>query len=104
MDIMDIRRKHALPSAEEALPGREFAMPVTHNHTVLGTPLMGPFLNTSKPRSLVSDVFGVLNASSGRSLAFTPQRLGTLPVTPPTPPTKRCVPVRRDTTSCTRRF
>jgi peptide-methionine (S)-S-oxide reductase len=43
MDIMDIRRKHALPSAEEALPGREFEMPVTHNHTVLGTPLMGPF-------------------------------------------------------------
>ena len=43
MDIMDIRRKHALPSADEALPGREFAMPVTQNHTVLGKPLMGPF-------------------------------------------------------------
>ena len=43
MDIMDIRRKHALPSAEEALPGREFAMPVTDHHTVLGTPLVGPF-------------------------------------------------------------
>ena len=43
MDIMDIRRKHALPQPEEALPGRDYAMPVSHNHTVLGTPLMGPF-------------------------------------------------------------
>ena len=40
---MDIRRKHALPQLEEALPGRDYAMPVSHNHTVLGTPLMGPF-------------------------------------------------------------
>ena len=43
MDITNIQRKHALPSAEEALPGREFAMPVSNRHTVLGTPLIGPF-------------------------------------------------------------
>ena len=43
MDIMDIRRKHALPTAEDALPGRESAMLVAHNHTVLGAPLIGPF-------------------------------------------------------------
>jgi peptide-methionine (S)-S-oxide reductase len=40
---MDIRRKHALPSADEAIPGRSERMEVTHAHTVLGTPLEGPF-------------------------------------------------------------
>ena len=43
MDVMDIRRKHALPSAVEAIPGRSERMEVTHAHTVLGTPLEGPF-------------------------------------------------------------
>jgi len=43
MDVMDIRRKHALPSAEEAILGRAERMDVTHAHTVLGTPLDGPF-------------------------------------------------------------
>jgi len=43
MDVMDIRRKHALPSADEAIPGRSERMEVTHAHTVLGTPLDGPF-------------------------------------------------------------
>ena len=42
MNIMDIRRKHALPAADEALPGRAERMPVTHLHTVLGNPLEGP--------------------------------------------------------------
>ena len=43
MDVMDIRRKHALPSADEAIPGRSERMEVTHGHTVLDTPLEGPF-------------------------------------------------------------
>jgi peptide-methionine (S)-S-oxide reductase len=43
MDVMDIRRKHALPSADEAIPGRSERMEVTHAHTVLGTPMEGPF-------------------------------------------------------------
>ena len=43
MDVMDIRRKHALPSADEAIPGRSERMEVTHAHTVLGTTLEGPF-------------------------------------------------------------
>jgi peptide-methionine (S)-S-oxide reductase len=43
MDIIDFQRKLVLPSPEDALPGRSFAIPVTHNHTVLGAPLMGPF-------------------------------------------------------------
>ena len=43
MDVMDIRCKHALPSAEEAILGRSERMDVMHAHTVLGTPLDGPF-------------------------------------------------------------
>jgi peptide-methionine (S)-S-oxide reductase len=43
MDVMDIRRKHALPSAEEAILGRSERMDITHAHTVLGTTLDGPF-------------------------------------------------------------
>lgn len=43
MDIIDFQRKLVLPSPEDALPGRSFAIPVTHNHTVLGTTLTGPF-------------------------------------------------------------
>jgi peptide-methionine (S)-S-oxide reductase len=36
-------RKQELPSAAEALPGRDEAMPVPASHHVLGTPLDGPF-------------------------------------------------------------
>ena len=43
MDIINFQRKLVLPSSEDALPGRSFAIPVTHNHTVLGTSLTGPF-------------------------------------------------------------
>jgi peptide-methionine (S)-S-oxide reductase len=37
------RHKLALPSADEALPGRSDAMPVPAAHAVLGTPLTPPF-------------------------------------------------------------
>ncbi len=37
------RDKTKLPSAEDALPGREQLMPVPAFHDVLGTPLVGPF-------------------------------------------------------------
>jgi peptide-methionine (S)-S-oxide reductase len=37
------RSKLTLPSAEDALRGRDNAIPVTSDHTVLGTPLAGPF-------------------------------------------------------------
>ena len=43
MDIINFQRNLVLPSSEDALPGRSFAIPVTHNHTVLGTSLTGPF-------------------------------------------------------------
>jgi peptide-methionine (S)-S-oxide reductase len=37
------RDKSTLPSAEDALPGRDQLMPVPAFHDVLGTPLIGPF-------------------------------------------------------------
>ena len=43
MNWMDIRRKHALPDADSALPGRVEAMPVTDRHAVLGTPMLPPY-------------------------------------------------------------
>jgi peptide-methionine (S)-S-oxide reductase len=41
--LFSSRSKLTLPSAEDALPGRDIAIPVTSDHTVLGTPLTGPF-------------------------------------------------------------
>jgi peptide-methionine (S)-S-oxide reductase len=41
--LFSSRTKQALPSAENALPGRDNAIPVPSPHTVLGTPLTGPF-------------------------------------------------------------
>lgn len=43
MSLFDIRRKHSLPDADSALPGRETAMPVPEAHYVNGNPLQGPF-------------------------------------------------------------
>jgi len=37
------RKKLNLPTPEEALPGRDTPMPVPEGHTVLGTPLRGPW-------------------------------------------------------------
>src|SRR4051812_26890835 len=41
--LFSSRSKLTLPSAEDALAGRDNAIPVTSDHTVLGTPLTGPF-------------------------------------------------------------
>ena len=46
--------KTTLPSVNEALRGREAAMPVPDRHAVLGTPLQGPF-----PSHLQQTVFGM---------------------------------------------
>lgn len=44
MNILDRYRKPlVIPSADQALPGRDQAMQVPERHTVLGTPLVGPF-------------------------------------------------------------
>jgi peptide-methionine (S)-S-oxide reductase len=47
-------KKLDLPTREEALPGRDTAMPVAARHTVLGTPLTGPW-----PEGLSTAVFGM---------------------------------------------
>lgn len=43
-----------MPRADDALPGREAAMPVATRHTILGTPLKGPF-----PAGLEIATFGL---------------------------------------------
>ncbi|MEU4421881.1 peptide-methionine (S)-S-oxide reductase MsrA [Actinoplanes sp. NPDC024001] len=47
-------KKFDLPTAETALPGRDTEMPVSDTHTVLGTPLKGPW-----PAGLEVAVFGM---------------------------------------------
>jgi len=54
MSLFDIRKKHALPTADDALPGRSEAMPVPGAHFVNGNPLQGPF-----PEALHKIVFGM---------------------------------------------
>ncbi len=52
---MFLRKKQLdLPTAATALPGRSLAMPVADRHTVLGTPLRGPW-----PAGLRTAVFGM---------------------------------------------
>jgi peptide-methionine (S)-S-oxide reductase len=41
--LFSTRTKATLPSAADALPGRDTPMPVPSAHTVLGTPLAAPF-------------------------------------------------------------
>ena len=54
MSLFDIRKKHALPTLDSALPGREEAMPVPPTHHVNGNPLRGPF-----PGHLRQAMFGM---------------------------------------------
>jgi peptide-methionine (S)-S-oxide reductase len=54
MALFDIRKKHALPTAETALPGRSDPMPVPPRHFVNGNPLREPF-----PEGLSRAVFGM---------------------------------------------
>src|SRR5713101_3320864 len=46
--------KSTMPTADEALPGRDATMPVADRHAVLGTPLRGPF-----PPGLEQAIFGL---------------------------------------------
>ncbi|MFT7287206.1 MAG: peptide-methionine (S)-S-oxide reductase [Halieaceae bacterium] len=43
MSLFDIRKKRALPSGNEALPGRSTPLAVAERHYVLDAPLSGPF-------------------------------------------------------------
>ena len=54
MGLFDIRKKHTLPSAETALPGRAEAMVVAGTHFVNGTVMQPPF-----PQGMQQAVFGM---------------------------------------------
>jgi len=54
MSLFNIRKKHALPDAASALPGRSEAMAVPPQHFVNGNPMQGPF-----PDSMQMAVFGM---------------------------------------------
>ena len=54
MGLFDIRKKHLMPSAETALPGRDNAMLVPPKHFVNGDPMQPPF-----PDGLAQAVFGM---------------------------------------------
>jgi peptide-methionine (S)-S-oxide reductase len=41
--VLFSRHKTSMPSADEALPGRDVEMPVAHRHAVLGTPITPPY-------------------------------------------------------------
>lgn len=47
-------KKLVLPTPEDALPGRDTAMPVTNRHYVLGTPILPPF-----PQEMRLALFGL---------------------------------------------
>ncbi len=51
---MDYRRKATLPTPEEALPGRDEAMPVPERHRILNTPLAPPY-----PEGMALALFGM---------------------------------------------
>ena len=54
MSLFNIRKKHALPDAASALPGRSEAMAVPPQHFVNRNPMQGPF-----PDSMQMAVFGM---------------------------------------------
>ncbi len=54
MDLFELRKKHAMPTAETALAGRDDAMPVPAAHFVNGNPIKGPF-----PEHLEQAIFGM---------------------------------------------
>ena len=41
--MLFMKKSVRMPLPEEALPGREAAIPVAEKHLVLGTPMKGPF-------------------------------------------------------------
>jgi peptide-methionine (S)-S-oxide reductase len=51
---MKLQDSLKMPTSEEALPGRDTALPVPSNHVVLGHPLQGPF-----PEGLQLAMFGM---------------------------------------------
>ncbi len=54
MSLFEIRKKHLIPTADEALPGRREEMPVPALHFVNGNPMRGPF-----PEGMQMAIFGM---------------------------------------------
>jgi peptide-methionine (S)-S-oxide reductase len=54
MALFGLKKKHEMPTKDEALPGRASEMPVAAKHTVLGTALKPPF-----PAGLELAMFGL---------------------------------------------
>ena len=52
--MLFLRKKTTLPTADEALPGRDRKMPVPERHFVNGNPLEGPF-----PEGMEQAIFGL---------------------------------------------
>jgi len=75
--------KTTMPTADQALPGRDDAMPVEGVHAVLGTPIMGPFPDGAEQAVFGMGCFwgaekkfweapGVLTTAVGYAGGFTP--------------------------------
>ena len=75
--------KMKMPPRDQALPGREDRMPVAAKHTVLGSPLAGPFASDAKMAMFGMGCFwgaerkfwqleGVLSTAVGYAAGFTP--------------------------------
>ncbi|KAA1194421.1 peptide-methionine (S)-S-oxide reductase MsrA [Pseudohalioglobus sediminis] len=54
MSLFDIRRKHSMPTAQSALPGRDEPIAVPDTHFVNGNPMREPF-----PQGLQMAMFGM---------------------------------------------
>ena len=84
--------KQQMPSAKQALPGREDVMPVPDRHYVNGHPLQPPFPDGLQTIYLGLAVSGEPSDCSGNCPAFI-QRLLAMPVaTQPTRPMKKSAP------------
>ena len=87
-------RKAEMPRPEDALPGRETAMPLPEKHFVLGTPIAPPFPDGMECALFGLGCFwgaerkfwqagdGVFTTSVGYAAGFTPKGGGT-PFHPP---------------------
>ncbi len=84
--MFSLSRKAEMPAPEDALPGRDAAMPVSDRHMVLNTPLKGPFPEGSEILVVGMGCFwgaerrfwqlpGVISTAVGYAAGYTPNPL-----------------------------